>query len=68
MSISVKLEAFDGPLDLLLHLINIAQIKIEDVFVSKVTEQFLDYIDYEFFISYSGGFPHLHRIVNSIPV
>ena len=29
------LDDFEGPLDLLLHLINIAQIKIEDVFVSK---------------------------------
>ncbi len=40
------LDDFEGPLDLLLHLINIAQIKIEDVFVSKVTEQFLGYIEY----------------------
>jgi segregation and condensation protein A len=40
------LDVFEGPLDLLLHLINIAKINIEDVFVSKVTEQFLDYIEY----------------------
>ena len=40
------LDDFEGTLDLLLHLINIAQIRIEDVFVSKVTEQFLDYIEY----------------------
>ncbi len=40
------LDDFEGPLDLLLHLINIAQIRIEDVFVSKVTGQFLDYIEY----------------------
>lgn len=40
------LDDFEGPLDLLLHLINIAKIKIEDVFVSKVTEQFLAYIEY----------------------
>ena len=40
------LDDFEGPLDLLLHLINIAQIRIEDVFVSKVTEQFLDYIEF----------------------
>ncbi len=40
------LDDFEGPLDLLLHLINIAKIRIEDVFVSKVTEQFLDYIEY----------------------
>lgn len=40
------LDVFEGPLDLLLHLINIAQINIEEVFVSQVTEQFLDYIEY----------------------
>ncbi|HBN12575.1 MAG TPA: hypothetical protein DD415_03070 [Clostridiales bacterium] len=40
------LDDFEGPLDLLLHLINIAQIRIEDIFVSKVTEQFLDYIEF----------------------
>lgn len=40
------LDDFEGPLDLLLHLINVNKINIEDIFVSKVTEQFLDYIDY----------------------
>lgn len=40
------LDDFEGPLDLLLHLINISHIKIEDIFVSQVTEQFLHYIDY----------------------
>ena len=40
------LDIFEGPLDLLLHLINIAKINIEEVFVSKVTEQFLDYIEF----------------------
>ncbi len=40
------LDDFEGPLDLLLHLININKIRIEDVFVSKVTEQFLDYIEF----------------------
>lgn len=40
------LDDFEGPLDLLLHLININKINIEDIFVSKVTEQFLDYIEY----------------------
>ncbi len=40
------LEDFKGPLDLLLHLINIAKINIEDIFVSEVTRQFLDYIEY----------------------
>ena len=38
------LDGFEGPLDLLLFLINKEEIRIEDVFVSKVTEQFLDYM------------------------
>lgn len=38
------LDGFEGPLDLLLFLINKEEIAIKDVFVSKVTEQFLDYM------------------------
>ncbi len=38
------LDNFEGPLDLLLFLINREEIEIKDVFVSKVTEQFLDYM------------------------
>ncbi len=40
----VQIEQFEGPLDLLLHLINKARIDIEDIFVSKVTGQYLEYI------------------------
>lgn len=42
---STKLANFEGPLDLLLHLIKEAKIEIKDIFVSEVTEQFLAYID-----------------------
>ena len=38
------LDNFEGPLDLLLFLINKEEIEIKDVFVSQVTEQFLDYM------------------------
>lgn len=38
------LDNFEGPLDLLLYLINKNEIEIHDVFVSKVTEQFLNYM------------------------
>lgn len=38
------LDNFEGPLDLLLFLIKQEQIEIKDIFVSKVTEQFLDYM------------------------
>lgn len=42
---STKLENFEGPLDLLLHLIKEAKIEIKDIFVSEVTEQFLEYMN-----------------------
>ena len=38
------LNNFEGPLDLLLYLINREEIEIKDVFVSQVTEQFLEYM------------------------
>ena len=38
------LDNFEGPLDLLLFLIKQEQIEIKDIFVSKVTEQFLLYM------------------------
>lgn len=38
------LDNFEGPLDLLLHLIKEAQIEIREIFVSDVTEQYLDYV------------------------
>lgn len=44
MAIDVKLQAFEGPLDLLLHLIDINKIDIYDIPVAKITDQYLDYI------------------------
>jgi len=38
------LDNFEGPLDLLLHLIKEEEIEIKDIFVSQVTEQFLMYM------------------------
>lgn len=40
----VKIEQFQGPLDLLLHLVSKARIDIEEIFVSKVTGQYLEYV------------------------
>lgn len=37
-----KLEQFEGPLDLLLHLIKITKIDIRDIFLSDITEQYLE--------------------------
>ncbi len=44
MSISVKLEAFEGPLDLLLHLIDKNKINIHDIPIVEITEQYMEYI------------------------
>lgn len=44
MSIPVKLEVFEGPLDLLLHLIDKHKLNIYDIPIVIVTDQFLDYI------------------------
>ena len=44
MSIPVKLEAFEGPLDLLLHLIDKNKVNIYDIPIVVITEQYLDYI------------------------
>ncbi|MDP2891733.1 MAG: segregation/condensation protein A [Bacillota bacterium] len=44
MSYEIRLNQFEGPLDLLLHLIKIAEIDIKDIFVSKITEQYIEYM------------------------
>ena len=44
MGIPVKLQVFEGPLDLLLHLIDKNKIDIYDIPIAEITEQYLDYI------------------------
>ena len=44
MGIPVKLEAFEGPLDLLLHLIEKNKIDIYDIPIVEITNQYMDYI------------------------
>ncbi len=44
MAIPVKLQVFEGPLDLLLHLIDINKIDIYDIPIVEITEQYMDYI------------------------
>ena len=41
-----SLPAFEGPLELLLHLINKNEVNIYDIPISEITEQFLEYLDY----------------------
>ena len=44
MELQVKLEVFDGPLDLLLHLIEKNKVDIFDIPIVLITEQYLDYV------------------------
>lgn len=44
MSIAVKLEVFEGPLDLLLHLIEKNKVNIYDIPIVEITGQYLSYV------------------------
>ncbi len=46
MEISYKLEHFQGPLDLLLHLIEKNKVNIYDIPIVQITEQYLDYVNH----------------------
>lgn len=45
MAYSIKLDSFEGPLDLLLHLIDKAEVDIYDIPIAEITEQYLATID-----------------------
>ena len=45
MSYRVKLNVFEGPFDLLVYLIEHAQMNIYDINITDITRQYLDYID-----------------------
>jgi segregation and condensation protein A len=42
--IRIKLQSFEGPLDLLVHLIKKNQVNVYDIPIALVTEQYLDYL------------------------
>lgn len=44
MAITFQLKDFDGPLDLLLFLINKEKIDIKDIFVSQITDQYISLV------------------------
>ncbi len=44
-TVSFKLEIFEGPLDLLLHLISKNKINIYDIPIAEILEQYLDHLD-----------------------
>ena len=45
MDYNVKLEMFEGPLDLLIHLIHKNEVDIFDIPISTITEQYLEYLE-----------------------
>jgi len=45
MDYSIKIDQFEGPLDLLLHLIKESNIDIYDISIDTITKQYLDYIN-----------------------
>lgn len=45
MAYSVSLQQFEGPLDLLIHLIEKAEVDIMDIFVSEITAQYIEFIN-----------------------
>lgn len=44
MELTVKLESFEGPLDLLLHLLEKNKVNIYDIPIVEITSQYMDYI------------------------
>lgn len=45
MSYKIKLDIFEGPFDLLVYLIENARMSVYDIQVSKITTQYLEYIE-----------------------
>jgi len=45
MSYRIKLEVFEGPLDLLLYLIKRDELNIYDIPIAQITDQYLGYLD-----------------------
>lgn len=44
MDLTVKLQVFEGPLDLLLHLLEKNKVNIYDIPIAEITNQYLEYI------------------------
>lgn len=58
MGYNIKLDIFEGPLDLLLHLIKKNEVDIYDIPVAVITEQYLEYIEMmkEMNLEFAGEF------------
>ena len=45
MDLNVKLQVFEGPLDLLLHLLDKNKVNIYDIPIVEITSQYMEYIN-----------------------
>lgn len=46
ISLQLELEVFEGPLDLLLHLINQLEIDVYDIPIAQITDQYMNYLQH----------------------
>ena len=45
MPLSIKLDIFEGPFDLLCHLLDENRVDIYDIPIAEITAQYLEYLD-----------------------
>ncbi|MBQ6811210.1 MAG: segregation/condensation protein A, partial [Firmicutes bacterium] len=45
MALAIRLENFEGPFDLLCHLLDENQVDIYDIPIAEITRQYLEYLD-----------------------
>ena len=65
MEISYKLDNFEGPLDLLLHLIEKNKVSIYDIPIVLITEQYLEYVNQIRYIC--GSFSLCNKFLYMLP-
>jgi segregation and condensation protein A len=65
---TIKTEIFEGPMDLLVHLIKKNEVSIYDIPISDITRQFLDYIEWMKLlnIDFAGDFLYMAAILTNI--
>ena len=47
MNFDLKINEFEGPLDLLLHMIKESKMDIFDIKIEEITDQYLKYIEHQ---------------------
>lgn len=65
---TIRTEIFEGPMDLLVHLIKKNEVSIYDIPISEITRQFLEYIEWmkRLNIDFAGDFLYMAAILTNI--